>query len=170
MSKNVDVPLNRAGSRLGVREVKLRHFTSGNVVTAYDDGCDDRGRPNQQRQHLVNTLKKRLRFAGDDYPTFILAEPPAPWPTPRNEKEAAIRAGDRFDVDVLKDLDGNWRMATPKWEAGSEKARASEQARADEARRVSRSERGAKALDALEKLGMRIGDDGKATPKKGAAA
>lgn len=145
-------PTGRAAPRQGVRRIRLRHFSSGNVVETYDDGCDDRGMPNQQRQHLINTLKKRLRFAGVEVPTFRLHEPPSPWPQPRSEREAAIRAADQFDSLMLKDDTGGWRTPSEKWEELSRQAIATEAARVEQLRSQTRNERGARALEALERL------------------
>jgi len=153
MSKNLDISAVKATARVGVREIYLRHFSSGNVVVALDDGCDSDGRPNQQRQHLLNTLKKRLRFRSVEVATFMLDRAPGAWPAPRSPREAQLHAMDRFDVDVLKNRGtGEWEFPNAKWIELSDAARATEQIRVDEVKSKARGERAAKGLEALEVL------------------
>ena len=84
-------------NRRNVRVVKLRHFVSRAVTECPDDGCDERGQPNQQRQHLERLLARMVRFQGAEFPLFMLEEPPTTWPTPRSDREAAVRQMDTFD-------------------------------------------------------------------------
>lgn len=138
--------------RQNVRVIKLRHFASGHVIECPDDGCDDRGQPNQQRQHLQRLLGRMSRFGGADYPTYMLAESPGAWPTPRSDREAAIRQMDSFDNQALRWMTPKgmgWKMASPEWTAASEQAQAAAAAKADEIRARSAAERAAKGLDAL---------------------
>lgn len=138
--------------RQNVRVIKLRHFVSRAVIECPDDGCDDRGAPNQQRQHLERILARMVRFGGADYPLFMLEEAPGAWPTPRSDREAAIRQMDAFDQRVLKWMTPKgmgWKMASAEWTAASEKANAADAAKADEVRARSAAERAAKGLDAL---------------------
>lgn len=169
------VPTDKAVARGGQRIVHLVHFVSGNVVPCFDDGCDERGAPNQQRQHLMNVLKKRIRFGGNEYPTFRLAKEPGAWSEPRNDKEKANRARDSFDRDVLRDDSNQWRTPSAAWLAASEQCRAAEAARNNELKQKAKSERAQKGLEVLEKLAAAVmagGEDeeGAAKKKKGSAA
>jgi hypothetical protein len=139
-------------NRRNVRVIKLRHFVSRAVVECPDDGCDERGQPNQQRQHLERLLGRMVRFQGGEFPLFMLEDQPGAWPTPRNDREAAIRQMDSFDGRALKWMTARgmgWKMASPEWTAASEKANAADAAKADEIRARSAAERAAKGLDAL---------------------
>jgi hypothetical protein len=139
-------------NRRNVRVVKLRHFVSRAVTECPDDGCDERGMPNQQRQHLERLLARMVRFQGAEFPLFMLEEQPGPWPMPRSDREAAIRQMDTFDQRALKWMTTrgmSWKMASPEWTAASEKANAADAAKADEVRARSAAERAAKGLDAL---------------------
>jgi hypothetical protein len=138
--------------RRNVRVVKLRHFISRAVLECPDDGCDERGQPNQQRQHLERLLSRMVRFQGGEYPLFMLEDSPGAWPTPRSDREAAIRQMDAFDQRALKWMTAKgmgWKTASPEWTAASEKANAADAAKADEIRARSAAERAAKGLDAL---------------------
>lgn len=138
--------------RQNVRVIKLRHFISRAVTECPDDGCDDRGAPNQQRQHLERLLARMVRFGGADYPLFMLEEAPGAWPTPRSDREAAVRQMDAFDQRALRWMTPKgmtWKMASPEWTAASEKANAADASKADEVRARSAAERAAKGLDAL---------------------
>ena len=144
--------LGQHNNRRNVRVIKLRHFVSRHVVECPDDGCDDRGQPNQQRQHLQRLLGRMVRFGGAEYPLFMLEEAPGAWPTPRTDKEAAIRQMDPFDQQQLRWMTPkgmSWKMADANWTAASEKANAADAAKADEIRTRSAAERAAKGLDAL---------------------
>lgn len=139
-------------NRRNVRVIKLRHFISRAVVECPDDGCDERGQPNQQRQHLERLLGRMVRFGGAEYPLFMLEEAPGAWPTPRSDREAAIRQMDTFDQRVLKWMTAKgmgWKMADANWTTTSEKANAADMAKADEVRARTAAERAAKGLDAL---------------------
>lgn len=139
-------------NRRNVRVVKLRHFVSRAVTECPDDGCDERGQPNQQRQHLERLLARMVRFQGAEFPVFMLEEQPGAWPTPRNDREAAVRQMDTFDQRALKWMTARgmgWKMASPEWTAASEKANSADVAKADEVRARSAAERAAKGLDAL---------------------
>lgn len=138
--------------RQNVRVIKLRHFVSRAVVECPDDGCDDRGAPNQQRQHLQRLMGRMVKFQGAEFPLFMLEEQPGAWPTPRTDREAAIRQMDQFDGQFLRWMTPkgmSWKMASPEWTAASEKANAADAAKADEVRARSAAERAAKGLDAL---------------------
>lgn len=139
-------------NRRNVRVLKLRHFISRAVVECPDDGCDERGQPNQQRQHLERLLGRMVRFQGAEYPLFVLEEAPGSWPTPRSDREAAIRQMDAFDQRALKWMTAKgmgWKMADANWTAASERASAADMAKADEVRARTAAERAAKGLDAL---------------------
>lgn len=139
-------------NRRNVRVIKLRHFISRAVLECPDDGCDERGQPNQQRQHLERLLARVVRFQGGEFPLFMLEEAPGAWPTPRSDREAAIRQLDSFDQRALKWMTAKgmgWKMASPEWTAASEKANTVDAAKADEIRARSAAERAAKGLDAL---------------------
>lgn len=162
-------------NRRNVRVIKLRHFTGRHVVECPDDGCDDRGQPNQQRQHLQRLLGRMVRFQGAEYPLFMLEEQPGAWPTPRTDREAAIRQMDQFDGQFLRWMTPkgmSWKMASPEWTAASEKANAADAAKADEVRARSAAERAAKGLDALammRDLAQRAAPTPTATTRKPAA-
>lgn len=153
MARSEEIPVaGAARNRSGVRGIKLRNFLSGHVIVCYDDGCDEQGRPNQQRQHLINVLRKRCKFQGKEFPTFVLAEPPEAWPETRSERLAQLRAIDRFDTEALRTMDGTWRVATPAWEEASSKAVAADKKQAEEQSTRSRAERAARGLEAIDML------------------
>ena len=159
--------------RQNVRVVKLRHFVSRAVTECPDDGCDERGQPNQQRQHLERLLARMVRFQGADYPLFMLEEAPGAWPTPRSDREAAMRQMDTFDQRALKWMTTkgmSWKMASPEWTAASEKASALDAAKADEVRQRSAAERAAKGLDALAMMRDLASRAAPSSPRKAAAA
>lgn len=138
--------------RTGVRIIKLVSFTSGHVVDCYDDGCDESGRPNQQRQHLVNLLRKRVRVAGVELRMWLLAEPPPAWQMTGKEKIDAIRQADRFDTESLRNTDGDWLMPTPKWIEMSAKAQELDRKIAQEQADVVRAKRAARGLEGITLL------------------
>lgn len=159
-------------NRKGVRVIKLRHFVSRAVTECPDDGCDERGQANQQRQHLERLLARMVRFQGAEFPLFMLEEAPGAWPTPRSDREAAIRQMDTFDQRALKWMTAKgmgWKMASPEWTAASERANAADAAKADEVRQRSAAERAAKGLDALAMMRDLAQKAAPSSPRKAAS-
>lgn len=107
-----------------LRMVKLVHLIDQGIRSVADDGCDSEGRPNQQRQHLIELLKKRVIVDGREIPLFRLAERPPPCAYPDTKQGQRIRANDRFDRDHLIGDDGQYRTPSPEWRAISDAQRA----------------------------------------------
>lgn len=165
--------LTNQNRRQNTRCIRLRHFISRNVLDVFDDGCDERGAPNQQRQHLERILGHVVRVGDAEFPLFVLEEAPGAWPSARNDREAAIRQMDAFDQRVLKWMTPKgmgWKMASPEWTAASEKANAADTAKTDELRARSAAERAAKGLDAIAMMRDLAASTKAATARKASPA
>lgn len=153
--------------RTGVRIIRLRRLVGGHVVDCYDDGADEAGRPNQQRQHLINVLKKRVLHKGAELRTFVLAEPPPPWKPSGDPKRDAVLERDRFDSDYLRNSDGDWLMPSPKWLEAAAELTAADRAIADEqaaASKARRAQKGMEGLTLLSQLAAAVAPQAPAAP------
>lgn len=111
-------------SRL-VRSFTIENLTHRNIITALDDGCSPDGKPNQQRQHLENTLSQFVAVEHDGerlrLPLWRIVEMPPAWPATSNEKQATAYAQDQrpggWEDRWLRDDTGKPRTATPAWRA-----------------------------------------------------
>lgn len=137
-----------------------------------DDGCDGEGRPNQQRQHMAEMLRKRIMVDGAEVPVFRLAEPPPPCAYPNDKAGMRMRAVDRFDRDVLKDEDGRWRLPSEQWLATSDKLHAVEVKRDEDFTQQAAERLKGAAGDAVGALMSLVSQQAttKAARQKGAAA
>lgn len=118
-----------------LRMIEVVHLIDQGTRSMADDGCDRDGRPNQQRQHLTQMLRKRISVDGKDVPVFRLSKPPPPCNYPNDKGGQACRAADhasRWEQDNLKSDTGDWRMPSPEWRAISDKLKAQRDARAAE--------------------------------------
>ena len=118
-----------------LRMIKVVHLIDQGIRSMADDGCDVDSRPNQQRQHLTQMLRKRIDVDGKQVYVFRLAEPAPPCAWPQTEGGQKCRAADQasgWDRDNLKTDTDEWRMPSPEWRAISDMMKARRDARASE--------------------------------------
>jgi hypothetical protein len=105
------------------RKITVVHLVDGGHRHMLDDGCDQRGRSNQMRQHLERMLNKQILVDGEPINVFRLAEPPPKMPYDMSDKkERQAAAADDFDRRVLM-VDGQWRTPSARWLEISKKKR-----------------------------------------------
>lgn len=138
-----------------LRMIEVIHIVDQGMRSMADDGCDRDGRPNQQRQHLTQMLRKRIVVDGKEVPVFRLSKPPQPCNYPNDKGGNACRAADhasRWEQDNLKNDTGDWRMPSPEWRAVSDKLKAARDARAAELEEQTMEKLKNSAGDALNAL------------------
>lgn len=166
--------IDRTSKNEPVRIIKLMHL-DGNVRQFRDDGCNQDGKPNQQRAHLIAMLRKKTTVPRLDdalnvqgpvldaegqplfVPVFKLAGPPPPFPYSRfpekvrNKLEAADRSFDR--EFPMRTGDGyGWNVADDAWRGHSSVWRSWKKKSADEHSVVVAQAQRQEAGEALERL------------------
>lgn len=107
-----------------IRKLKLMCLKHPNVTEMEDTGNTREGEFTSNRQAIRRVLEKRTALAdGRKIHTFVLAEEP----------KHIFDDEDTFDLNVLKDSNGRWRLPTPEWLKEQEAFCAEEKRRAEEA-------------------------------------